>query len=934
MVLTYTVTVSVVDLDTLLATPKPSSPTRAEDTSGHTTPSPTTDSGTGRTVTDAGNGYVDMVTIKRAFPIAGVYTFNDVALQGVFGRTYGLRFTVGETQIADLDVSGLTVENCPTGSEYAVMGSALCKPCPDLAVCDGSPTLTTQPGAWRAESGSLSFYSCRPPNGFDACAGENKCEVGHTGPRCAVCEPGYGRNGDSCSKCIASAWNWVILTILCLVLLLMAYLLIQSSMYSTMNEKKLSGLVKMFLSHLQLMATAGLTMAAIPPFLREMYQGQQAFSSLNPNLAFVTCEVAPTFYELWQILSVLPWALIVFFAVESAIRLALRESTQVEVEAKIKREKQLLELLGEDQAVGELGYQEALFRAYEYERSRVRTELLTGESSANFYAVGPDLLQAADDEQHHRRRRYMSVVTPLGDFGAQPAGFEGNNLSGSGAVSPVRRRRSTAVSTAFDPDFYDPVESLEASVIKGMSSEEEEMGSSDGLESKERSRRQSRATQGSTPALGRTWGGGSGGRSRHPSMVFMQHGGSMSGELVIPVPEVYARKQKKKKKQRRHVARNEDGTEKGRGAEFAEVLAVTVIIILFLLYPTLLEYNGRMIQCEPIDNGQFGVKNVLVADRSIDCDTDQHARFRTIALVQFFAYVICVPVFAVGIVKVMAHATMQGSMDAARKAFFFLTAGLQENRWYWEGLVTLRKAVLVIVLLFVQNTQLRVYIDMWFLVICIIFSEVMKPFLDTQVAFLERISLTAIFVTFNLGLLYDVLDSDSDAYWAVSAFIFIVNLIVILCFVGCILFALFFVILDTLRDLGQDVSEWENREEKSLDDLLAGEDKLTKQCDELRTASNDVHRRLAFMGKVIRMIDSSKHATHARVVLAISAYTEFLTCASVRLTGFGSQRRDLEELFKLERAVLDAWCQAERQSRAKAVKLFKAKHGNAGLWGR
>jgi hypothetical protein len=96
-----------------------------------------------------------------------------------------------------------------------------------------------------------------------------------------------------------------------------------------------------------------------------------------------------------------------------------------------------------------------------------------------------------------------------------------------------------------------------------------------------------------------------------------------------------------------------------------------------------------------------------------------------------------------------------------------------------------------------------------------------------------------------------------------------------------------------------------------------------------------MNARFQMIAKVIRDIENNaKVRDHNKVHVAVNAYLEFITSAKVRLTGFNSSPADIQALFARERSLLEAWAFAERQNKAAAQKLFQAKRGNGGKWGR
>lgn len=95
---------------------------------------------------------------------------------------------------------------------YTTNGSAGCEVCLTGGVCRGGQIVGVAPGYYYYDDdGEIVFYPCSRDHpstkeqlaALDACPGnttelEAPCGTGYTGPRCLVCDSGYGFSGPYC----------------------------------------------------------------------------------------------------------------------------------------------------------------------------------------------------------------------------------------------------------------------------------------------------------------------------------------------------------------------------------------------------------------------------------------------------------------------------------------------------------------------------------------------------------------------------------------------------------------------------------------------------------------------------------------------------------------------------------------------------------------
>eukprot|EP00658_Telonema_sp_P-2_P041170 TRINITY_DN2943_c0_g2_i1.p1 TRINITY_DN2943_c0_g2~~TRINITY_DN2943_c0_g2_i1.p1 ORF type:complete len:2476 (-),score=345.30 TRINITY_DN2943_c0_g2_i1:420-7847(-) len=232
------------------------------------------------------------------------YIFTDARARTYFSEI-GVSLTVSPfgTNASSSGIDSMVLQNVPVErcftDEYAIINTFSCAACPTHAICDGGFTVSVANGYWRASDASLSIYPC--PLG--SCSEESECEVGYTGPKCSVCDEGYGISGEACRKCIGTTADIVLSLLYCIALFALVTVLTISSLRPTLTEpnrirSRLTIVLKTLISHGQLVA---LILAVYPnttlPIASSLLRGGAGASSLSPNLSFMSCAFFPTAYE-------------------------------------------------------------------------------------------------------------------------------------------------------------------------------------------------------------------------------------------------------------------------------------------------------------------------------------------------------------------------------------------------------------------------------------------------------------------------------------------------------------------------------------------------------------------------------------------------------------------------------------------------------------
>eukprot|EP00760_Papus_ankaliazontas_P020973 PhM_4_TR18618/c0_g1_i3/m.83867 len=207
---------------------------------------------------------------------------------------------------------------------------------------------------------------------------------------------------------------------------------------------------------------------------------------------------------------------------------------------------------------------------------------------------------------------------------------------------------------------------------------------------------------------------------------------------------------------------------------------LSAIIVLFFLYPTLIEQCAYMLRCEDIEYGNGVVVSVLEADRSVDCNSSQHVLFSNIAIALGFFYSLGVPFFTV--LTIIAVARVLKDFDVATNVFYFMTAGFRQRCWYWECIILLRKAILIFIVIFIQNERLQTYLGMWLMSFMIMLNVVVRPYRNDLLKKVETLSLAVITITLNMGLLFSYLSQSDVLYWVLALFLVALNSMILIMF--------------------------------------------------------------------------------------------------------------------------------------------------------
>lgn len=193
-------------------------------------------------------------------------------------------------------LNGLICEICSYGY-FSLSPDMECTRCPFTAECLGNFTLVPKAGYWRSSNLTTNILPC--PNA-DACIGSpslsnvsltGACAQGYYGNLCNGCALNYFRSDDNvCSLCPSAETNQILLVTFCFLLMLIAVLLIFSSIRSATRPKsQLSIYMKVLMNYLQLVIACTSVNLNYPRELLDLSLAQRRVGNVDNQIFAIDC---------------------------------------------------------------------------------------------------------------------------------------------------------------------------------------------------------------------------------------------------------------------------------------------------------------------------------------------------------------------------------------------------------------------------------------------------------------------------------------------------------------------------------------------------------------------------------------------------------------------------------------------------------------------
>ena len=344
-------------------------------------------------------------------------------------------------------------------------------------------------------------------------------------------------------------------------------------------------------------------------------------------------------------------------------------------------------------------------------------------------------------------------------------------------------------------------------------------------------------------------------------------------------------------------------------AHVVESLALTIVVVLFLLYTMLLETSARMLQCQDIDFGREAgnMHSVLIADRTIRCDSPEYRSRRSTAIVFLIVWGLGTPFFSVFIMNVIRRLTLYGHTEAARTLFFYMTGGFKGRYYYWEAVTMARKALTIMIVVLIEDRDMRAYGSIWAMFFFLALHAHVLPYTDTTLSHLEAASLLTIVATLNLLLLQSKLSAEENpgSYWTAVSLVYIVNGLLLLTFLVTILRSLSGFIHDQVANKAFWAFLRPSLEESDMRSTRLRNEELRQEIDAMRRQIGWLHGRRNFLDEACREL---RHFADSqpKIGQAILDYQRAVRRGAVLLRGFRGET-ELRNVYDVEKQLIAHW---------------------------
>lgn len=199
----------------------------------------------------------------------------------------------GPNQFRPIEVNPLLKDEADERNQYAV-----CRPCPDGAVCLGFGEITNREGFWRPRQTSFQFFKCDS----SACLGGDGCREGYGGPLCGVCQPGFRPLSSACVKCVDSSIDGFILFLSACLLVTLCVVIVRAA---TSPKTTYSMSVKILINFLQSMSFLADFPLSWPGHVVRFFS-VSSVAAVSSNLLAVGCSVRLDYFERLALVMVMP----------------------------------------------------------------------------------------------------------------------------------------------------------------------------------------------------------------------------------------------------------------------------------------------------------------------------------------------------------------------------------------------------------------------------------------------------------------------------------------------------------------------------------------------------------------------------------------------------------------------------------------------------
>eukprot|EP01065_Artemidia_motanka_P005257 TRINITY_DN12543_c0_g1_i2.p1 TRINITY_DN12543_c0_g1~~TRINITY_DN12543_c0_g1_i2.p1 ORF type:complete len:1997 (+),score=469.33 TRINITY_DN12543_c0_g1_i2:1634-7624(+) len=199
-------------------------------------------------------------------------------------------------------------------------------------------------------------------------------------------------------------------------------------------------------------------------------------------------------------------------------------------------------------------------------------------------------------------------------------------------------------------------------------------------------------------------------------------------------------------------------------------LSTSFLVVIFVSYAAITRAVADTLRCDSIEyaapceypdtelhaspsgckDGGYTVSR-LRADSEVDCDGAAYQNKRVLAIFAMVFVVTGVPLLLIG--------TVEGSLrtqgDRGTFHYFrFLLLGTQRRFWHLQSFIMIRKALVVVALVWADDEHLQAYLIGWIMTAHLILQAQLSPYIRALHNRLETVAVCVVVVFVNLGLLF------------------------------------------------------------------------------------------------------------------------------------------------------------------------------------
>ena len=201
-----------------------------------------------------------------------------------------------------------------------------------------------------------------------------------------------------------------------------------------------------------------------------------------------------------------------------------------------------------------------------------------------------------------------------------------------------------------------------------------------------------------------------------------------------------------------------------------------LVLLTFLLYPSVSNTILRIYKCEEIDNNWY-----LSSDLNIQCFDNTWNSYSICAGLFIFLYIIGIPLFFYNKLNYLqSHNKLNDSTISYRYGFMYM--GYKDNMWWFEILELTRKTILSASIIYLQESPTRIVISMFICLLYLLHITYKNPLKDKGDDFLSILSGTELVLVLFCAIILEMKIDVQDKYDEIgfNIFLFVIYTTVII----------------------------------------------------------------------------------------------------------------------------------------------------------